>query len=47
MVRYDLSRFILKVGVVDAEVGVEPLDLIGDKFTRNKSLNFQERVGSG
>ena len=30
VVRDDGRRFILEIGVVDAEVGVEPVDLVGD-----------------
>jgi hypothetical protein len=38
MIRYDFPRFILEVGVVDAEVGVEPPHLVGDEFAWDKPL---------
>ena len=44
MIRYDLPRFILEVGVVDAEVGVEPSHLVGDEFAWDKTLDCQESV---
>ena len=40
MIRYDFPRFILEVGVVDAEVGVEPLNLVGDEFAWDKPLEL-------
>jgi hypothetical protein len=40
MIRYDLPRFVLEVGVVDAEVAVEPLHLVGDEFAWDKSLEL-------
>jgi len=38
MIRNDLSRFILEVSVVDAEVRVEPFDLVADEFAWDKAL---------
>ena len=35
----DLDRLGLEVGVVDAEVSVEPVDLVGYEFTGDKALN--------
>lgn len=34
----DLHRLGLEVGIVDAEVGVEPVHLVHDKFARNEAL---------
>ncbi len=39
MVRDDFPRFILKISVVDAEVGIEPIDFIRDEFAWNKPLS--------
>ena len=44
MIRYDFPRFILKVGVVDAEVAVEPLHLVGDEFAWDKPLELTGTV---
>jgi hypothetical protein len=44
MIRYDLPRFILEVGVVDAEVGVEPLHLVGDEFAWDKPLELSGTI---
>ncbi len=38
MITDDFPRFVVKVGVVDAEVGVEPVDFVGDQLLRNKAL---------
>jgi len=38
MVRDDLARFILEVGIIDTEVRVEPIDFPSNKFTRNETL---------
>lgn len=38
MVRDYLPRFILKVGIVYAEVRVKPIDFIGNELARNESL---------
>jgi hypothetical protein len=38
MIRYYRWRFILKVGVIDAEVRVEPVDFVCDKLARNETL---------
>ena len=40
MIRYDLTRFILEVCVVDAEVAVEPSHLVGDEFAWDKPLEL-------
>jgi hypothetical protein len=39
MIRDDLARFILEVGVVNAEVGVKPVDFACDEFARNEALH--------
>lgn len=39
MVRDNFPRFILKVSVVDAEVGIEPVDFIRDEIAWNKPLS--------
>jgi len=39
MVRDDLARFILEVGVVNAEVGVKPVDFACDKLAGNEALH--------
>lgn len=41
VVRDDLTRFILEVGVVDAQVRVEPVDLVGDQLARDKALSAE------
>jgi len=38
MVRDDLARFILEVGIIDTEVRVEPIDFPSNKFARNETL---------
>lgn len=38
MIRDDFMGFILEVCIIDAEVGVEPVDLASDEFARNKAL---------
>jgi len=38
MVRDDLARFILEVGIIDTEVRVEPIDFPSNKFMRNETL---------
>lgn len=38
VIRDDISGLVLKVGVVDAEVGVEPVDLVSYELARNKPL---------
>ena len=40
MIRYDLPRFILEVGIVDTEVWVEPMHLVGDEFAWDKTLEL-------
>lgn len=37
----DLAGFILEVGVVNTEVGVEPIDFASNEFTRNETLNIE------
>ena len=44
MVRYDLSRFILEVGVVDAGVGIEPSHFVSDEFAWDKTLKLSGTV---
>lgn len=44
MIRYDFPRFILEVGVVDAEVGVEPSHFVGDEFAWDKPLELSGSV---
>jgi hypothetical protein len=44
MVRYDLSRFVLEVGVVDAQVGVKPLNFVGNEFAWDKTLKLSGTV---
>lgn len=39
MIRDDLHSLGGKVGIVDAKVTVEPVDLVGYEFTRNKTLD--------
>lgn len=38
MVRDDLARFILEVGIVDAEVGVKPVDFACDELAGDEAL---------
>jgi hypothetical protein len=38
MIRDDLNRLVTEVGVIDPEVGVEPLDLMRDKLPRDETL---------
>jgi hypothetical protein len=38
VVRDDFARFVLEISVVDAEVGVEPVDFVGDELSWNKAL---------
>lgn len=38
VIRDDTSGFVLEVGVVDAEVGVEPVDLASDELAWNEPL---------
>jgi len=38
MVADDFTRFVLEVGVVDTEIGVEPVDFVGHEFLRNETL---------
>lgn len=37
----DFARFLLKVRVVDAEAGVEPVNFIGNELLRDESLQRQ------
>lgn len=39
MVRDDLARFILEVGIVNAEVGVKPVDFACDELAGNEALH--------
>lgn len=34
----DLSAFIMEIGIVDTEVGVEPVDFSGDQFRWDEAL---------
>lgn len=38
VIRYNRGRFVLKVGVIDAELRVEPVDFVYDQFARNETL---------
>lgn len=38
VIGYDRGRLILKVRVVDAELGVEPVDFVGDQLAGDKAL---------
>jgi hypothetical protein len=38
MVRDDLDRLIPKVGVIDAKVGIKPLNFVRDELARYESL---------
>jgi hypothetical protein len=38
MVRDDLARRLLEVGVVDPKMGVEPVNLVGYKLARYETL---------
>ena len=38
MVGYDLTRLLLEVGVVDAEVKVEPVNFARNEITGDKAL---------
>ena len=38
MVGDDLLGFILKICVVDSQIGVEPVDFVFDEFLRNEPL---------
>ena len=44
MIRYDLSRFILEVGIVDAKVGVKPSHFIGDEFAWDETLENNQLI---
>ncbi len=35
----DLTSLILEISIVDAEVGVEPVDFVGNQFRRNEALH--------
>lgn len=39
VIRYDRWRFVLEIGVVDAELGVEPVDLVGDELAGDEALS--------
>ena len=39
VVRDNFPRFVLKVSVVDAEVGIEPIDFIRNEIAWNKPLS--------
>jgi hypothetical protein len=39
----DVDRLIAKVCVVDAEVGVEPLDFVRNELTRDEALMIKTR----
>lgn len=41
MVRDDLLGLILKISVVDSEIGVEPVNFVFDKVLGNKPLSQQ------
>lgn len=38
VIRDDAKFLVLEVGVVDAEIRVKPVDLVGNEFPRDKSL---------
>ena len=38
VIRDDSACFTLEIGVVDAEVGVKPIDFVCDELAGNKSL---------
>jgi hypothetical protein len=38
MVRDDLDRLIPEVGVIDAKVGIKPLNFVRDELARDESL---------
>lgn len=38
MVRDHLTRFILEIGVVDAEVRIKPIDFVRDELSRDEPL---------
>lgn len=38
VVRNDFAGFVLEISVVDAEMGVEPVDFVGDELSWNKAL---------
>lgn len=40
----DLHGLGLEVGIVDAQMSVEPVDLVRDEFARNKALQGAENV---
>jgi hypothetical protein len=40
VIRYNRGRFVLKVGVIDAKLRVEPVDFIYDQLARNKTLRM-------
>lgn len=35
-------RFILEIGIIDSEVGVEPVDFAGDELLGNEALEDEE-----
>jgi hypothetical protein len=44
MIRYDLSRFVLEVGVVDTQAGVKPLNFVGNEVAWDKTLKLSGTV---
>lgn len=39
MIRDDRHGFILEIRVVDAQVGVKPVDLVGNELSGNEALH--------
>jgi hypothetical protein len=39
VIRYHRGGFILKVGIINAELKVEPVNLVLDQLARNESLS--------
>ena len=38
MIRDDLWGFVLEIGIIYTEMGVEPVDLVGDELSRYETL---------
>lgn len=47
VIRYHRDGLVLEVRVVDAKVGIEPFDLVGNELARNETLVRWTRSGDG
>ena len=41
MIRNDLGRFILEVGIIDTKTTIEPVNLARDEFARDEALDVR------